>query len=99
MPESKNYLNVSFAQKDETKTLGARWDAVKKKWYVLTNKDITFLPDGKLNPVLYDRQERRPHLPKSVPPRRPPLVLKPMQLLLILLLIMVMYHHGIRVYC
>ena len=41
MPDSKIYLNVPFAQKDEAKALGARWDAVKKKWYAAANKDIT----------------------------------------------------------
>ncbi|MGZ5054602.1 MAG: DUF5710 domain-containing protein [Methylobacter sp.] len=41
MPDSKIYLNVPFAQKDEAKTLGARWDAVKKKWYATASKDIT----------------------------------------------------------
>lgn len=28
------YLTVPFAEKDEAKKLGARWDAAKKKWYV-----------------------------------------------------------------
>lgn len=28
------YLNVPFAEKDEAKAFGARWDAEKKKWYV-----------------------------------------------------------------
>lgn len=41
MSDSKIYLNVPFAQKDEAKALGARWDAVKKKWYVPANKDVT----------------------------------------------------------
>jgi len=27
------YLNVPYAEKDEAKALGARWDAAKKKWY------------------------------------------------------------------
>lgn len=41
MADSKIYLNVPFAQKDEAKTLGARWDAVEKKWFVPTDKDVT----------------------------------------------------------
>jgi len=41
MAESKTYLNVPFAQKDEAKALGARWDAVPKKWFVPADKDIT----------------------------------------------------------
>ena len=40
MADSKIYLNVPFAQKDEAKALGARWDAVQKKWYAPTDKDI-----------------------------------------------------------
>ena len=34
---AKIYLNVPFAKKDEAKELGAKWDASKKKWYVLEN--------------------------------------------------------------
>ena len=41
MADQKIYLNVPFAQKDEAKALGARWDAVKKKWHVPVDKDIT----------------------------------------------------------
>ena len=41
MADSKTYLNVPFAQKDSAKALGAKWDAVNKKWYVPANKDIT----------------------------------------------------------
>ena len=41
MADSKTYLNVPFAQKDAAKALGARWDAVNKKWYVPADKDIT----------------------------------------------------------
>ena len=41
MAESKTYLNVPFAQKDAAKALGAKWDAVNKKWYVPAGKDIT----------------------------------------------------------
>jgi hypothetical protein len=40
MADSKIYLNVPFAQKDEAKALGARWDAVEKKWFVSADKDI-----------------------------------------------------------
>lgn len=27
-------LNVPYAEKDEAKRLGAKWDAARKKWYV-----------------------------------------------------------------
>jgi hypothetical protein len=40
MADSKIYLNVPFAQKDEAKALGARWDAIQKKWFVPSDKDI-----------------------------------------------------------
>ncbi len=40
MADSKIYLNVPFARKDEAKALGARWDAVQKKWFVPADKDI-----------------------------------------------------------
>jgi hypothetical protein len=33
------YLKVPFAEKEEAKALGARWDAAKKKWYVPAGKD------------------------------------------------------------
>jgi ribonuclease HI len=32
--QSKLYLDVAFAQKDEAKALGALWDPAKKKWYM-----------------------------------------------------------------
>lgn len=33
------YLNVPYAEKDEVKKLGARWDPSIKKWYVPSKKD------------------------------------------------------------
>jgi len=41
MPDTKTYLNVPYAQKDDAKALGAKWDASSKKWYVPADKDIT----------------------------------------------------------
>lgn len=38
--DSKTYLNVPFAQKDDAKSLGARWDPAAKKWYVPAGKDV-----------------------------------------------------------
>jgi hypothetical protein len=38
-------LNVSFANKDKVKALGARWDAARRTWYVVDPDDLTgFLP-------------------------------------------------------
>ena len=28
------YLNVPFAKKEEAKSLGAKWDGERKKWYM-----------------------------------------------------------------
>lgn len=33
----KLYLNVPFDDKDKAKSLGARWDGEKKKWYIMSN--------------------------------------------------------------
>ena len=41
MDNSKTYLNVPFSQKDDAKSLGARWDPSKKKWYAPSSLDIT----------------------------------------------------------
>ncbi len=41
MAHSKVYLNVPYAEKDTAKTLGAKWDPAKKKWYVPAEKDKT----------------------------------------------------------
>lgn len=40
MAINKNFINVPFAQKDEAKDLGAKWDATQKKWYFLDDKDL-----------------------------------------------------------
>ena len=41
MVNSKIYLDVPFAQKDDAKSLGARWDPSKKKWYAPNTVDIS----------------------------------------------------------
>jgi len=41
MAATKIYLTVPFAQKDEAKKLGAKWDAPQKKWYVLEDNDLS----------------------------------------------------------
>lgn len=33
-------LKVPYAEKDEAKKLGARWDAARKKWYVPQGVDV-----------------------------------------------------------
>ncbi len=40
---SKILLNVPFARKEDAKQLGAKWDPMKKKWYIMNdnvNKDV-----------------------------------------------------------
>ena len=34
MSENKFYLNCPYSEKDLCKTLGAKWDKEKRKWYV-----------------------------------------------------------------
>lgn len=34
------YLNVPYANKDEAKALGARWDRMKKQWYMPKGKEV-----------------------------------------------------------
>ena len=36
----RTYLKVPFAEKDEAKALGARWDPARKSWYVQDAKDL-----------------------------------------------------------
>ncbi len=40
MTGSKHYLNVPYAEKDQAKALGARWDPQRKSWYVPEGKAI-----------------------------------------------------------
>ncbi|BBL72571.1 DUF5710 domain-containing protein [Methylogaea oryzae] len=41
MTNAKFYLNVPYAEKDQAKALGARWDASRKKWYVPAGVDVS----------------------------------------------------------
>lgn len=38
--KSAMILNVPFAEKDEAKRLGAKWDAAQRKWYVPQGVDV-----------------------------------------------------------
>ena len=35
----KYYLNVPYAEKDVAKSLGAKWDAIVKRWYYTSKTD------------------------------------------------------------
>ena len=51
MDNTKTYLNVSYAQKDAVKALGARWDPANKKWYVPANIDLTLFAAWRIETV------------------------------------------------
>lgn len=36
----RTYLNCPYAEKDECKSLGGRWDKDRKKWYVPEGMDV-----------------------------------------------------------
>ncbi len=40
MQSTKIYVNVSYDQKDEAKSKGAKWEPLHKKWYFLTKRII-----------------------------------------------------------
>lgn len=42
-------LKVPFAEKDDVKKLGARWDAGRKLWYVVGKEDVS--PFAKWSPT------------------------------------------------
>jgi Domain of unknown function (DUF5710) len=65
MANSKTYLNVSYAQKDAAKALGARWDAVNKKWYVPADMDITLFAKWQLQAVTLDSPSTTTSRPRS----------------------------------
>jgi len=64
MPKSRFYLAVPFAQKDEAKGLGAKWDPARKRWYVPEGLDTAafqrWFPD--------DSEPPSPTAPAAKPP-------------------------------
>jgi hypothetical protein len=55
-------LKVPFAEKDQAKKLGARWDAARKRWYI----------DDRLDPALFVRWQPTPQGATAIaPPPRP----------------------------
>ena len=57
-------LTTPFAQKDEAKALGARWDAAKKCWYIVDVDDLT--PFMRWIPNLDKAQDTGATAPKSI---------------------------------
>lgn len=53
------YLEVPYAEKDEAKLLGARWDPQQKKWYVPREIELTefgrWLPENEIQSASRDR--------------------------------------------
>jgi hypothetical protein len=41
MKRERVYLRVPFAEKEEAKRLGARWDQESKRWFVPGERDLT----------------------------------------------------------
>lgn len=60
MADMKTYLNVPYAQKDQAKALGARWDATQKKWYIPPGKDRAVFSQWPLADAVSDRDASAP---------------------------------------
>lgn len=64
-------LQTPFAEKEQAKALGARWDATKKTWYVVDVEDLTpfirWIPEGSTTTAA------------TPPGRRAPVITKPLQ--------------------
>lgn len=56
-------LKVPFAEKDEAKKLGARWDAARKLWYVEGKADLT--PFARWSPSPHDGAAAAPVAAKA----------------------------------
>jgi len=61
-------LKVSFAEKDEAKKLGARWDAAQKIWYVEGKADMA--PFAKWSPTPQAGPAASEPAAKSAPARK-----------------------------
>ena len=42
-PQDRIYLRVPYAEKDEAKSYGARWDPARRQWYIDSSIDTTSL--------------------------------------------------------
>ena len=66
MPSSKTYLNVPYAEKDQAKALGAKWDASIKKWYTPAGVDISQF--GKWYSQTTEQASSVPNTPSTTTP-------------------------------
>ncbi|WP_341678862.1 DUF5710 domain-containing protein [Niveibacterium sp. SC-1] len=60
-------LKVPFAEKDEAKKLGARWDAGRKVWYVEGKEDLA--PFARWSPTPLDASAAEAPAPKRAAAR------------------------------
>jgi hypothetical protein len=63
-------LKVPFAEKDEAKKLGARWDAVRKLWYVENKDDMApfarWMSSGNEPDATGIAESRQPSIKKNI---------------------------------
>ena len=43
---TKNYITISYADKDKAKKAGAKWDIIKKSWYIYEDYSLFLLKTG-----------------------------------------------------
>lgn len=59
----RTYLNVPYEQKDAARKLGARWDGIRKQWYVENVENIggfmRWMPAHLLGPVKSKKPPRK----------------------------------------
>ncbi len=55
-------LKVPFAEKDEAKKLGARWDAARKRWYIQDHLDVALF--SRWQPTPHEASVKAPASPK-----------------------------------
>lgn len=61
-------LKVPFAEKDQAKKLGARWDPARKIWYV--NGDMDLAPFSRWSPTPHDGAAAEPSTTRPTAPRK-----------------------------
>lgn len=62
-------LKVPFAEKDEAKKLGARWDAARKLWYVEGRDDVSAF--ARWSPTPHEAKAAAPRPARAAVPARP----------------------------
>ncbi|MES2400104.1 MAG: DUF5710 domain-containing protein [Pseudomonadota bacterium] len=64
-------LVTPFAEKDQVKALGARWDAAKRIWYITNVADLTpflrWIPEAGKIPTIPVEGSKRPPTPTKTP--------------------------------